>query len=42
VTWLETGVKPAGDDFLDPNEVANPDFGCNFTDGPHLLGTPCP
>jgi hypothetical protein len=42
VAWLEFGVKPAGDDFLDPNEVANPDFGCNFTDGPHLLGTPCP
>lgn len=42
VGWVETGVKPAGDDFLDPNAVADPEFGCAFTDGPHLLGTPCP
>ncbi len=41
VAWLEFGVKPAGDDFLDPAAVADPDFGCEFTDGPHLLGTPC-
>jgi acetyl esterase/lipase len=42
VSWVETGVKPAGDDFLDPNEVANPNFGCNFTNGAHLFGVPCP
>jgi hypothetical protein len=42
VSWVETGVKPAGDDVLDPTEVANPLFGCNFTQGAHLLGTPCP
>lgn len=41
-TWVETGVKPAGDNFLDPNEVANPLFGCNFTNGAHTLATPCP
>ena len=41
VTWVEAGVKPAGDDFLDPAEVANPAFGCGFTNGDHLLGTPC-
>ena len=41
VAWLEFGVKPAGDDFADPAEVADPDFGCTFTDGPHVLGTPC-
>jgi hypothetical protein len=42
VVWREFGVKPAGDDFLDPAEVANPLFGCNFTNGAHLFGTPCP
>jgi pimeloyl-ACP methyl ester carboxylesterase len=42
VSWVETGVKPAGDDFLDPSEVASPTFGCSFTSGAHLLGTPCP
>ena len=42
VTWVETGVKPGGDDFLDPLAVADPNFGCAYTDGPHLLGTPCP
>jgi pimeloyl-ACP methyl ester carboxylesterase len=42
VRWVEDGVKPEGDDFLDPDEVADPSFGCTFTDGPHLLATPCP
>jgi hypothetical protein len=32
----------AGDDVGDPNEVANPLFGCSFTQGAHLLATPCP
>jgi fermentation-respiration switch protein FrsA (DUF1100 family) len=41
VSWVEAGIKPAGDDFLDPAEVANPLFGCTFTNG-DLLGTPCP
>jgi dienelactone hydrolase len=41
-SWVETGVKPAGDDFLDPNAVANPSFGCTFTNGAHTLGAPCP
>jgi len=44
--WVETGVKPEGDDWLDPNVVAAPDFGCTFTDfttvGGHILATPCP
>ena len=31
VTWVETGVKPAGDNFLDPLAVADPAFGCAFT-----------
>lgn len=42
VNWVETGAKPAGDDWLTPSTVADPDFGCAFTDGAHLLGTPCP
>ncbi len=42
VTWLEAGIKPAGDDFLDPAVVAAPNFGCAFTNGAHLLATPCP
>jgi hypothetical protein len=42
VSWVDSGVKPAGDDFLDPDAVADPLFGCAFTDGAHTLGTPCP
>lgn len=42
VGWVESGVKPAGDNWLDPSTVADPVFGCAFTDGPHLFGTPCP
>jgi acetyl esterase/lipase len=42
VSWVNTGVKPAGDDFLDAATVADPEFGCAFTDGDHLLGTACP
>jgi hypothetical protein len=42
VAWVEAGAKPAGDNFLDPASVANPQFGCDFTDGDHLLATPCP
>ncbi len=29
--WVDTGVKPAGDDVLDAANVAAADFGCNFT-----------
>jgi len=42
VAWAEQGIKPAGDNFLDPAAVANPLFGCAFTDGAHVLATPCP
>jgi hypothetical protein len=42
VTWVEAGIKPAGDDFLSPEAVAHPEFGCEFTDGAHLLGAACP
>lgn len=42
VNWVVNGIKPAGDDVLDPEVVAEPDFGCNFTleDRPYAL--PCP
>ncbi len=42
VTWVEGGVKPGGDDWLDPDAVADQNFGCTFTEGDHFLGTPCP
>jgi pimeloyl-ACP methyl ester carboxylesterase len=42
VMWVEAGVRPAGDDWLNPDAVADPSFGCAFTDGDHLFGTPCP
>jgi hypothetical protein len=32
VGWVEGGVKPAGDNVLDPAVVARPDYGCTFTD----------
>ena len=32
VKWVEGGIKPAGDNVLDPSAVANPNFGCTFTD----------
>ncbi len=42
VAWVDLGVKPGGDDWLDPAAVADPLFGCAYTDGFHFLGTPCP
>jgi pimeloyl-ACP methyl ester carboxylesterase len=32
VGWVEAGVKPAGDNVLDADVVANPNYGCTFTD----------
>jgi len=32
VKWVEAGTKPAGDEILDAAVVANPNFGCTFTD----------
>ena len=46
VAWVEFGLKPAGDNWLDPTEVADSEFGCTFTDfvtpNGHVLPTPCP
>ncbi|MBK9363856.1 MAG: hypothetical protein IPM99_23405 [Rubrivivax sp.] len=42
VTWVEGGVKPAGDDVLNPQVVAQPTFGCTYTDNttPRLWDSP--
>lgn len=32
VVWERTGAKPAGDDVMTPATVANPAYGCTFTD----------
>lgn len=29
--WEQTGIKPQGDNFLDPATVASADFGCEYT-----------
>lgn len=46
VDWVENGVKPIGDNWLDTDEVSAPEFGCNFTDfatpDGHILATACP
>ena len=31
VKWVEQGIKPEGDNVLDPAVVADPKFGCKFT-----------
>lgn len=41
VNWAENGVKPAGDDVLDPAVVADPDYGCTFTNPERGWITPC-
>jgi hypothetical protein len=45
VLWVEAGVVPEGDVVPDPAAVADPEYGCRFTDlatpGGHILATPC-
>jgi hypothetical protein len=44
VRWVEGGVKPAGDNVLDPAVVADPRYGCTFTTATRNLGpftAPC-
>jgi hypothetical protein len=38
--WVEYGVKPAGDDVLDPAAVAAPDYGCAFSSEDRLYPPP--
>lgn len=43
--WVDEGAVPAGDAVSDPEQVADPEFGCRFTDpaAPDLQGIPpCP
>ncbi|HLV59148.1 MAG TPA: phthalyl amidase [Natronosporangium sp.] len=45
VAWVEHGIKPAGDEVLDPAVVADPFYGCAFTTATRDLGpftAPCP
>lgn len=44
VSWVETGARPAGDDILDPANVADPLFGCGFSRGTTASRpfAPCP
>ncbi len=42
VAWVEHGVKPAGDDVLTPEVVADPFYGCAFTTATRDLTPPCP
>jgi hypothetical protein len=40
VRWVEAGVKPAGDNVLDPTVVADPNYGCAFTRGNRAFPAP--
>jgi hypothetical protein len=42
VNWVENGVKPVGDDVLDPAIVAGPNFGCAFTTTKRAYAPACP
>lgn len=45
VAWVEHGIRPAGDDVLTPEVVADPAYGCAFTTATRNLGpftAPCP
>jgi hypothetical protein len=44
VAWVRGGHRPPGDAILNRHEVAEPTFGCRFTDGAHpeFVGAPCP
>lgn len=33
ITWAGTGVRPRGDEVLDPAVVADPIYGCRYTEG---------
>lgn len=45
VGWVEQGIRPAGDDVLSEDVVADPHYGCAFTTETRNLGpftAPCP
>lgn len=42
--WVETGERPAGDEMLRPLAIADPDYGCQFSDPDpslHTFAEPC-
>jgi pimeloyl-ACP methyl ester carboxylesterase len=41
VNWAVNGVRPAGDDILNPAAVAAPSFGCQFSVPGHAGYAPC-
>jgi fermentation-respiration switch protein FrsA (DUF1100 family) len=41
VNWVVNGVRPAGDDILNPAVVADPGFGCGFSVPGHAGFPPC-
>ena len=41
VNWVDQGVKPGGDDILNPVAVADPKFGCQFSVPGHAGFAPC-
>jgi pimeloyl-ACP methyl ester carboxylesterase len=40
VSWVKYGIRPAGDDLLDPEVVSDPKFGCDFTIGDRTYPPP--
>ena len=42
VTWVTTRVRPAGDDVLDRANVADRNFGCQFTAPDRVYLPACP
>jgi hypothetical protein len=40
VRWVEAGVKPVGDNVLDPALLADPNYGCAFTRGNRQFPAP--
>ena len=40
VSWVEGGIIPAGDNLLDPKEVADLEFGCDFTSADRVYRSP--
>jgi hypothetical protein len=42
VSWVDDGLKPGGDNVLDPDVVASPTYGCSYTDqtAPRLWDQP--
>jgi hypothetical protein len=41
VNWVDAGIKPGGDDILNPAAVADPKFGCQFSVPGHAGFAPC-